>query len=72
MYAQRLEKSAQAEKKFGQVSVPTPERSIGCGVCVYTCPVEALTLEPRDVSEDPPKNVHEFATHLMSDWMRGG
>lgn len=28
-----------------------PERCIGCGVCTATCPVEAITLERRPVSD---------------------
>jgi Pyruvate/2-oxoacid:ferredoxin oxidoreductase delta subunit len=67
MEALRLEESPEANNKRGQVSVATIERCIGCGVCVYTCPVEALTLERREVTEDPPKDVREFAAHFLRD-----
>ena len=67
MEALRLEESPEANNKRGQVSVATIERCIGCGVCVYTCPVEALTLERREVTEDPPKDVREFAGHFLRD-----
>jgi ferredoxin len=67
MQAQRLEQSAEANNKLGKLSVSTRERCIGCGVCVYTCPVEALTLERCEVTEDPPKDIQEFARHFVSD-----
>jgi ferredoxin len=67
MEAQRLEESPAANNKFGKVSVATLQRCIGCGVCVYTCPVEALTLEHRESTEQPPKDVQEFAKHFLTD-----
>ncbi len=65
--ALRLEESPQANNRLGKVSVASVERCIGCGVCAYTCPVEALTLEPREVTEDPPKDVREFVRHFLTD-----
>ena len=67
MVNNRLEESAEANNKLGKVSVAKRERCIGCGVCVYTCPVEALTLERCDVTEDPPKDIQEFARHFLTD-----
>jgi ferredoxin len=71
MEAQRLEESPEANNKLGKISVTTLERCIGCGVCVYTCPVEALTLERREITEDPPKDVFEFAKHYFRDRQAG-
>ena len=71
MEAQRLEESPEANNKLGKISVTTLERCIGCGVCVYTCPVEALTLERREITEDPPKDVYEFARHYFRDRQAG-
>ena len=65
--ALRLEESPQANNRLGKVSVASVERCIGCGVCAYTCPVEALTLELREVTDDPPKDVREFARHFLTD-----
>jgi ferredoxin len=67
MEVHRLEESPKANNRLGKVSVPSAERCIGCGVCVYTCPVEALTLERREVTEDPPKDIQEFARHFLTD-----
>jgi NAD-dependent dihydropyrimidine dehydrogenase PreA subunit len=67
MDAQRLEKSDEAQNRFGKISVVDRERCIGCGVCVYTCPVEALALERLEAIEDPPKSVLEFAMRFQAD-----
>jgi ferredoxin len=67
MEVHRLEESPRANNRFGKISVPSVERCIGCGVCVYTCPVEALTLERCEVTEDPPRNVREFARRFLTD-----
>lgn len=39
------------------------ERCIGCGVCLVTCPTEALRLEPRPEAErtSPPRNIVEWS-----------
>jgi ferredoxin len=69
MKLQRLEESSAANNKFGKVSVSTGEDCIGCGVCVYTCPVEALSLERCETTENPPKDVGEFAKRHLTDVM---
>jgi electron transport complex protein RnfB len=71
MEAQQLEESPEANNKLGKISVTDLDRCIGCGVCVYTCPVEALTLERREITEDPPKDVYEFARHYFRDRQAG-
>ena len=65
--AQRLEDSPQANNRLGKLSVASIERCIGCGVCAHTCPVDALTLERCEATEDPPKDVREFARHFLTD-----
>jgi Fe-S-cluster-containing hydrogenase component 2 len=37
-----------------------PERCIGCGVCVYHCPVEALSLVSRSDFLEPPRSFKEL------------
>ena len=36
------------------------ERCIGCGVCVYHCPAEAITLVSRADFVEPPKSFREL------------
>jgi Pyruvate/2-oxoacid:ferredoxin oxidoreductase delta subunit len=39
------------------------DRCIGCGVCVVTCPTEAMTIRPRPESEHtvPPRNIVDWS-----------
>jgi NAD-dependent dihydropyrimidine dehydrogenase PreA subunit/DNA-binding HxlR family transcriptional regulator len=34
-------------------------RCIGCGLCVTTCPEQAIVLEPRPGTQPPPKDLYE-------------
>jgi ferredoxin len=36
------------------------EKCIGCGVCVYHCPVEALSLVSRSDFVEPPRSFREL------------
>ncbi len=44
------------------VAAINPDRCIGCGVCVYHCPTEAMTLEARPDFVEPPRSFRELIT----------
>jgi len=56
------------KNKTGKVSVVNPDLCIGCGVCAYKCPTESLTLERREVIEEPPKDAREYARLVIADF----
>ena len=56
------------KNKKGKVSVANLDICIGCGVCAYKCPTKSLLLERREVTEDPPKDVREYARLVMADF----
>jgi len=56
------------KNKSGKVSVVNLDLCIGCGVCVYKCPTESLTLERREITEDPPKDAREYTKLVMADF----
>ena len=43
-----------------------PEKCLGCGVCVPTCPVEAIELFERDEQLELPDGV-TFIQELLED-----
>ncbi len=45
------------------------ERCIGCGVCVVTCPTNAIQLEPRPPAEHttPPKNIIHWSVERAAN-----
>ena len=47
----------------GEAYEVNPERCIGCGVCVVTCPTEAMSIRPRPESEHtvPPRNIVDWS-----------
>jgi len=59
------------KNKSGKVSVVNLDLCIGCGVCAYKCPTESLTLERREVIEDPPKDAREYTKLVMADFAVG-
>jgi ferredoxin len=44
------------------------DRCIGCGLCVTTCPTEALSLRPKPESERrlPPATAKDYLMELAS------
>ena len=67
MEAVRLEESPEANNKTGKVAVVDGEVCIGCGVCAYKCPGEAIVLEQREEIQEPPKNAREFMKCWFED-----
>jgi len=45
----------------------TPEKCIGCGVCVHKCPKDALYLIHREGEQDYPEDPRETATRMLSE-----
>ena len=45
----------------------TPEKCIGCGVCVYKCPKEALYLVHREGEQDYSATPQETASRMLSE-----
>jgi len=45
----------------------TPERCIGCGVCINKCPQDASCLEYRGENQDYPKNPRETAERFLKE-----
>jgi ferredoxin len=45
------------------------DRCIGCGVCVLTCPTEAMSLTPRPEAERtaPPRNIVEWSVERTAN-----
>ena len=57
------------EEVDGEGYLVIDERCIGCGVCVVTCPTEAMHLEPRPEEErtTPPKNIVDWSVRRTAD-----
>lgn len=44
-----------------------PDRCIGCGVCTFQCPVDALGMERKAESHEPPPTFRELQTMIIAD-----
>ena len=42
-------------------------RCIGCGLCVPTCPSEAITLKPRSDAPEPPADIMATMFQIMKE-----
>lgn len=53
----------------GAVAVD-PARCIGCGLCVVTCPTDAMQLTPKPLKTVPPKDVETLFTESAANRAR--
>jgi formate hydrogenlyase subunit 6/NADH:ubiquinone oxidoreductase subunit I len=68
MDALQLKFHPPAPNKYHKASVLTdPALCIGCGVCVYKCPTDSLTLVRNQEITEPPKNAREYMAHFIAD-----
>jgi ferredoxin len=44
-----------------------PARCIGCGLCVSSCPAEAIKLEEKPGVEAPPANLEEVLKRIAKE-----
>jgi Fe-S-cluster-containing hydrogenase component 2 len=53
------------------VPVVNRDRCIGCGLCVTTCPTEALVLVRKEAAERPSIPANTAMTHIQLGKARG-
>jgi formate hydrogenlyase subunit 6/NADH:ubiquinone oxidoreductase subunit I len=51
----------------GRVSELDPGRCIGCGVCVYKCPTQSLSLKRTQADHHPPQTGRDWIMRYMED-----
>lgn len=49
------------------VAAIQPDRCIGCGLCVSTCPEAAISMVPRQDSVFPPATIQEMGVRVLSE-----
>jgi ferredoxin len=48
-------------------AVVDPERCLGCGVCVTTCPTQAITLKKKPTEVRPPQTREDLYDIIMAN-----
>ena len=55
-----------ALKLVNDISKVNLKRCIGCGLCVSTCPEEAIQLKKKDKEIEPPSTVEDLYAEIAN------